>query len=523
MRRIFTSLLLSAVTVFSTTATDFTDRLVVTLSGTTLPAEEYTITVEADEDGTYSLTLKNFILTSGSDYMYVGTINIEDVEATTDGDVISFNVSRNITIASGDDTSILWLGPYLGEVPVDVRAEMRDDSFYAIIDIEFSGMVINVVFGNGGYQIDNSDFESFHTASLTYGDATYTSDEPDHWHSFMSASGPEMLVYFAGYTPHTFISDDTRPGSTGTSSVLVKALSVLGIAIGNGTITTGRLNTGSATATDLDSNYSWLDMSQTDLDDNGDPFYAIMNGRPDSVAVWLKFKQATHNDSYPYATFTATITDGTEYHEPEASGTYTNVVARAADSTIEETGDEWTRISLPFDYDSYISNGVEQKAILVTISTNAGAGKGSDGDSLFVDDLELIYNSKLSSLSVSGTAVEGFSPDITSYDISAASTISATDIEAVADGCDATVTTEVEENDSGVTATITVVSGDLKDVNIYTLNIAGATTGIGTVKTTRCSGSARTYDLGGREVGSPQSGVYIVHKADGTRVKMIKK
>lgn len=53
------------------------------------------------------------------------------------------------------------------------------------------------------------------------------------------------------------------------------------------------------------SNHAYLDMSKTDKDNNGDPFYQTINGTPDSVAVWMAFKQSTPNADYPYATLSS--------------------------------------------------------------------------------------------------------------------------------------------------------------------------------------------------------------------------
>ena len=78
-----------------------------------------------------------------------------------------------------------------------------------------------------------------------------------------------------------------RENAKGTKSVLVEATSVFGI-IANGTITTGRMNAGAMSASDK-ANHAELNMSFTDKDGNGDPFYTLMNGKPDSLAVWVKF------------------------------------------------------------------------------------------------------------------------------------------------------------------------------------------------------------------------------------------
>ena len=140
---------------------------------------------------------------------------------------------------------------------------------------------------------------------------TATSDEPDGWHSFMSASGDPTLVYLAGYNPHTFISDLVRPGSNGKHSLMLTSVDMW-IAIANGTVTTGRINTGSMTADDL-SNHAWLSLDSTGTDAKGDPFYQYMNGRPDSLALWVKFKQGTPNG------LRATTTSGSASASPSTT------------------------------------------------------------------------------------------------------------------------------------------------------------------------------------------------------------
>ena len=129
-------------------------------------------------------------------------------------------VRDNITITEGTTPGIpFWIGPSLGNVPINMRGEIRGEQLYFIIDIKMEnssfGELINVEFGDGGYQIKNSGFEEFHTA--TAGNAT--SDEPNAWHSFMSCTGD--FASMVSSTPHTFISEDVRPGSTGSKSVAV--------------------------------------------------------------------------------------------------------------------------------------------------------------------------------------------------------------------------------------------------------------------------------------------------------------
>ncbi|WP_317321889.1 calycin-like domain-containing protein [Leyella lascolaii] len=540
MKRFFTSLLATAAFAVSSMATDYKDMMTVSLDGNPTTPTETTISVEKTDDSGYTLSLKNFVLymTTGDQVfpMPVGTIVLENVEAVTKGDVTTLKTSQDIEIAEGDDPTYegSWIGPGLSAdgdlIPVNMTGEIRGDKFYTVININFMGMNIDVVFGNGGYQIENSGFENFHTATYVDGKNKYTSDEPNAWHSFNSGIATGSLSFLTKYAlqnGNTSVSDDVRPGSTGTKSVAIKSSIVMGFQSANGTMTTGRLQAGSTTATDA-ANCSFLDMSSTDTDGNGDPFYTVLNGRPDALSVWVKYKQGQVNEQYPYATVSAVITDGTRYQDPEDKA-YTNVVAKAQDKTIESKGFEWQNLVIPFDYTSYASNDAQAKALLVTISTNAQPGVGSNDaenpDMIIVDDISLVYNSHLASLKVKGTEVEGFDKNVLSYDLKGEGAISVDDIEAVSDGQGAYVTKAVEGTDKGVKVTITVTSNDLKTTNVYTLNIEGATTtGINKVETTTGKGTAAIYNVNGQRVDNmSQKGLYIIRQADGKTVKVLKK
>lgn len=540
MKRFFTSLLATAAFAVSSMATDYKDMMTVSIDGNPTTPTENTISVEKTDDSGYTLSLKNFVLymTTGDQVfpMPVGTIVLENVEAVTKGDVTTLKTSQDIEIAEGDDPTYegSWIGPGLSAqgdlIPVNMTGEIRGDKFYTVININFMGMNIDVVFGNGGYQIENSGFENFHTATYVDGKNKYTSDEPNAWHSFNSgiATGSaSFLTKYALQNGNTSVSDDVRPGSTGTKSVAIKSSIVMGFQSANGTMTTGRLQAGSPTATDA-ANCSFLDMSSTDTDGNGDPFYTVLNGRPDALSVWVKYKQGQVNEQYPYATVSAVITDGTRYQDPEDKA-YTNVVAKAQDKTIESKGFEWQNLVIPFDYTSYASNNAQAKALLVTISTNAQPGVGSmdaeNPDMIIVDDISLVYNSHLASLKVKGTEVEGFDKNVLSYDLKGEGAVSVDDIEAVSDGQGAYVTKAIEGTDKGVKVTITVTSNDLKTTNVYTLNIEGATTtGINKVETTTGKGTAAIYNVNGQRVNNmSQKGLYIIRQADGKTVKVLKK
>lgn len=518
MKKIFT-LLVAILFTIAMKATEYTDKLWVSVNGIGM-SQMSTINVDQNNDGTYKLSINNFMFGD----LGVGNIVLDNVSGITEGNLTTIQTKQIIGITEGNAEGVdMWLGPALGEVPVDMIAEIRDDKLYTVINIDMSeslGQIINVVFGTGGYQIPNSDFEEFHIAS--YGNST--SDEPNNWHSFMSCDG--SLANMVSGTPHTFISDDVREGSNGTKCVKLSSgvVKVIFFSVpANGTLTTGRLTAGSTTATNTD-NHSYLDLSKTDKDANGDPFYAILNGKPDSISFWAKFIQA-ENLSSPYATVSAVITDGTYYQDPEDKS-YTNVVAKASNSEIASNGGVWQQITVPFDYDTYAENNADVKAILVTLSTNAKPGVGSKNgtDDLYIDDFQLVYNSKLASLKFKGQDVEGFDKETYAYNITSDGVIALSDIEAISDGKGAYVTKDVEDTADGVKVTVTVTSNDLKEQNVYVLDIADVTTVIDNVETEVDNSTIAIYNINGQKVDNMfTSGVYILRKADGTSVKVTKK
>ena len=135
---------------------EFTDDLTVTVDmqgqGGTMPTQKATIAVNEQEDGKYTLSLKNFELTG---VMSVGTIEMKDVEATEEDGTIKLSTNQTVTIQAGDDPDITWA---LEGVPVDVdmTATMTDDKLIADINIVYDmtggtmpgyEMYITVAFG----------------------------------------------------------------------------------------------------------------------------------------------------------------------------------------------------------------------------------------------------------------------------------------------------------------------------------------------------------------------------------------
>ncbi len=527
MKKIFTILAL-AMGAITVSAEDFTDVLTVDVNGA-VSEQKATISLNKGENGKYVFSLKNFVLRAGGSSLGVGTIELSNVDTVSGNNgVLTLTTKQSVKIKEGDDPSVgMWLATTLlkdVDVPVELVAEKRGSALYAVIDINMAMMqqVIKVTFGNGGYQIPNSGFENFHKYTVKMGGAPAPRDfdvyEATSWHSFATSTGSlaEAANAFASH-PFTHKSDITRPGSAGSSSLLITSASALGITA-NGTVTTGRMNAGDFDAAST-KNHAHLDMSLDEKDGNGDPFYAVMNGRPDSIAIWVKFKQGEAQKDYPYATVSAAITNGTYYQDPqEENKVYTNVLAKAKNAKIESNDFAWQRIVIPFEY---VNDTVGGKAILVTISTNADAGKGTVNDTLYVDDAQLVYNASLASAKVKDIAVK-LEDGVTEYTVNGISGITADDVKVVSDGKGAKIEKTLTNEGGNAVVSVKVTSNDLKTVNVYTFTMPGALVGVDSAKADANDKVKAVYDTLGRKVNATRRGeTYIIVYKSGKTEKVI--
>lgn len=246
-------------------------------------------------------------------------------------------------------------------------------------------------------QLPNSDFESKFVQGYKVGFTT--TSEPLNWHGYPTMSGSNAAI---GQRKGDKLSnsEDIHPGSKGTKSVYIKATKIAGI-LANGVMTSGRVNSSSNTADDPANNYNYSPGgSYTANKNQNKDFDPDFTGKPDAMKVWVKFvaKDATKNSKYPYASVNAVLHNSNTYQDPEVKGNdYSNIkIAGASNFKIGENNgyDKWTELTLPFTY----YNTAEDKNpayMLISFSTNAQPGKGTEGDMLFIDDLEFIYYSEL--------------------------------------------------------------------------------------------------------------------------------
>jgi len=245
---------------------------------------------------------------------------------------------------------------------------------------------------SNNYALPNGGFEG-----------QWVNNEPAAWHSFASATG-DYANFVKGNTQQFVASNDVRPGSEGTQSILLSSNILFGVKA-NGNCTNGQINAGSMTA-DNPANYNFSDPKNTG-------FNTPFQGRPDSIAFWAKYLPADKNPNNEVnkARMSTFITTNARYQDPEhPDSVYTDTKIAAAVMNYSATADMgWQRISVPFAY--YPNNLDKQPAyILTTFTTNHVPGGGSSEkgklDSVYIDDVELIYNKTLKSFSIGENALQ---------------------------------------------------------------------------------------------------------------------
>lgn len=429
----------------------------------------------------------------------IGNVELKDVKSETVGSSVILMANQDVAIAEGTDPQ-----------PVKMIAAIEGGRLTARLTIS-SGKLYDIYMGDGvlkgtNYHVPNGDFEGWHTMAEGY-------IAPNAWHSIEDGTG--TVIASAGH----HLSRSANGHSGYCASIVTTARVVFGVTFPiNGTMTTGRMNAESMAAADTQFNYAYLDMSMTDRDGNNDPFYVALTHKPDSLTLWMQFNQTAASNS-PYCVVSGTITDGTRYQEPKptAETQYTNVVCNARNPQIATTGGKWKRISIPFNYDNYTSFHAQPRAIMITVSTNAVTGTGSEGDEVLVDDLSLVYNCQLGYLG----EVSGFAPN--KYDYEVSKDINAASLKAIANGKEAHVLITEKPAADGKYIYVDVYSGDLMSRNTYTIHCK---TGTGIAVTTKAEkpGVETYYNMGGQRISAPQRGqVTIVKTTDGRTFKTVAK
>lgn len=221
---------------------------------------------------------------------------------------------------------------------------------------------------NGTQQLPNRGFEE-------YDNLGSSSVEPVGWNSFMTANSAGGLID-AGKAQRLDRVGGGRPGSNGSYHLRVYSTNVVGVNA-NGNVTTGRINMGSMTASDL-SNHNFTDRSSAGFNL---PFGMV----PDSMVVWVRYAPDNASDR---GQIRAIIHNDNDTRDPGTD--YNQAVAVATVNPVRGNGD-WIRYSVPFNREG--CGSTEPRYCLVSISSNAIPGGGAA--EIYVDDILFVYNPEL--------------------------------------------------------------------------------------------------------------------------------
>ena len=216
-------------------------------------------------------------------------------------------------------------------------------------------------------QIGNSNFEAWETSSPEL-------HEPTNWNSFMTASG--TWNSFAGQQLNW--STSIRPGSSGAKSAVIWSRNAGFGVVANGNLTIGKIEMG---ATSASSPLNFNKSVTTDVN-----FSETLSNSPDSLVFWVKYKPVTAGANL--ARVSTVIHNNTNGYRDPNDVASVNTFATAI-LNFSSTANQWVRKSIPF---TYTGNGSTAVYVISTFTSNSIPGGGSANDSLWIDDIELIYN-----------------------------------------------------------------------------------------------------------------------------------
>ena len=483
MKKLYTivSLMLSSLSIM---ATDFKDCSMAIKSNISTNIEKSYTTVFINGN-TFSI---NGLKYDNTDLGNVELTNLQVINGYSDGTMV-YATSEPQYITIGGE-----------KVAANFRGEVRNSKFRGNLNLTINGNNYIAMIGDKAEelgQLPNAGFENFHDASGT--------KEPNGWHSFKTCAG--SLSGSAGKANNTYIESTGKHSGSNCVKVQSDILQVLFITQpANGTITTGRLYAGDASATNK-ANNSTMDFADKGKDGNGDPFYPIFTTKPDAMTVWVKFKGNVNK--YPYATVKAILAND-RVQDPEKDDYKKNVIARAEDKRIESKNFAWQELNIPFKYE----NKNTPKGMLVTISTNAEAGKASSDkknlDVIYVDDIAMIYNSGLKSAQYKNTNLS-FANNKAAIEIEGKANEADFSIASDGEGAYISKVLKTNEGETGKsTLYITITSNDLQKSNCFEVAITDKTaTGIFNIKSDSNATSSTLYNLAGQQVSNSYKGIII--------------
>ncbi len=185
-------------------------------------------------------------------------------------------------------------------------------------------------------------------------------------------SGDLCMLCSVGASQRVF--KDSNEKVSGENSLRIESKTVFGGLIFNGTITTGRVVAPGTAPSD--------GYSQTRQHESG--FNLPFTYRPDSLVFWAKYNITDSSDS---ALVSFLLHGAIDFQDPVKEE---KKLVASCKYTFQTNGN-WQRISLPF---TYFSNATNPEYLLATFGSSFLAGKGNGNAKLWIDGLEMIYNSE---------------------------------------------------------------------------------------------------------------------------------
>jgi len=310
------------------------------------------------------------VLTYSDSHVYVnistGTYKNETLTTENVVDAITYESSNeNVATVAADGTVTVKKN---GTCSIKAKSGTGEGAYIlTVIDDVAAGVT----------QIGNGDFEN-------WSGATSSNHAPNNWNSFETAEGSYASVSKAQQVQ---MVEGGRPGSDGFYSVDIWSRSVFGV-IAQGNLTVGCVNAGAISAS-AKGNYNYSKTSDPSKSET-------LSKVPTAIRFWAKFEPAAANAQHPNAHMEAVVHDNHNYitySDPsyESDEEKSTVIAKAR-LDFPTTNGEWAEFVVPFERTKNAADG--QLHIIINLATNADPGQGQAGDHLYVDDVELLYETE---------------------------------------------------------------------------------------------------------------------------------
>lgn len=307
-------------------------------------------------------------------------------------------------------------------------------------------------------QVLNKGFEQWTTTDK--GNAV-----PKSWHSYGDGDCQLKGIYSWGCGQTTKNHSNRVTGHTGYGCEIY-AVTIAGNLV-NGVLTTGQMQFASP------DNKSSDNCTYTDKENKcGHKAAMTFTGRPDSVYFWCKFDMKKPS-TVAIAKFH--LHGNLAYKDISthtASTPQKGKIGNAFCEFKDPNDQKWHRYKFAFTYYDEQNRVVKSTTrtpsyILVCFSTNKVAKGGNSGDKLIIDDIEMIYNKRLSYLKIDGQPLPDFDPDRTDYAWFCDNSGHIPQVEAEAQSPNATVRVETEP------ALIRVIVTHDDGEQVYTIALTG--------------------------------------------------